>query len=376
MKKTIFTIICLISFMYSFAIEKEVIYVVARGEQIDAVKLHTIEDIFHEQLQDTFDVRLDQGYGIFSDELNKEIGYQEQGAVPIDEVKQLGLQKGADYLCVISVESSLNSENKTNYYFRAKIYDVETTNIEGSASYPNYKDKISVDNLNINTLQMVASMLLDRLGYKNNLNNNLQDDLKEAIEKDRAKKKPKKNTFKPSDKGGNMRFLSTFDSKGPIGLGFYFHKSYFQIGIDVLFNFGSELKDSDYLLDSSLDILKNDFILLNTEIKGVGTIHDEYIYPNAQLSISPGINLKYISLECGLGLFLCENVIVEYHPTQYSYNLIESTKKTKSYFMVSPSVSGYVPLGNQFDLSLSIRYNIIPNVQPLNGFVFSVGFAW
>ncbi len=136
-------------------------------------------------------------------------------------------------------------------------------------------------------------------------------------------KRVKTNPIKPISSGFEMRISSSFDSKGPFGLGFHFNKSYFKFGVDVLLSHelgsASELEedhlDNEYMWEDNIDILNNKFILLNqtnnylpNESSRLWYTQSEYIYPRAQLTVSPGINLKYFSIECGLGVFICENI--------------------------------------------------------------------
>lgn len=136
-------------------------------------------------------------------------------------------------------------------------------------------------------------------------------------------KRVKTNPIKPISSGFEMRISSSFDSKGPFGLGFHFNKSYFKFGVDVLLSHelgsASELEedhlDNECMWEDNIDILNNKFILLNqtnnylpNESSRLWYTQSEYIYPRAQLIVSPGINLKYFSIECGLGVFICENI--------------------------------------------------------------------
>ena len=137
-------------------------------------------------------------------------------------------------------------------------------------------------------------------------------------------KRVKTNPIKPISGGFEMRISSSFDSKGPFGLGFHFNRSYFRLGFDVLISGSkSDLKqddlDNEYMWrrGDNIDVLNNQFILLNQknnylpdESSRLWYVQSEYINPITQLTLSPGINLKYFSIECGLGVFICENIAV------------------------------------------------------------------
>lgn len=157
------TIVCVLICTASFAQKREAIYVSVASKQIDEKLCHTIEDIFHDQLQDYYDIRLVRDAGIFSEEKRKELAYQESGAVIMNEIKEFGNERGVGLLCVIAVETQ-QYNNQTEYYFRAKIFDVESGILEKTAIYPNVNDKPIYEIHNTRTLQMVSSYLIARLG--------------------------------------------------------------------------------------------------------------------------------------------------------------------------------------------------------------------
>lgn len=202
----------------------------------------------------------------------------------------------------------------------------------------------------------------------------------------------KTNPIKPINSGFEMRISSTFDSKGPFGFGFHFNKSYFKFGVDVLLSHelgsASELEedhlDNEYMWEDNIDILNNKFILLNqtnnylpNESSRLWYTQSEYIYPRAQLTVSPGINLKYFSIECGLGVFICENIAAtEYKIATTGKERFEGTRSIKPYFTARPTIVGYIPLSKNHDcLSVSLGYNFVSGATPLNGFVVGLGFS-
>lgn len=200
----------------------------------------------------------------------------------------------------------------------------------------------------------------------------------------------KTNPIKPISSGFEMRISSSFDSKGPFGLGFHFNRSYVKLGFDVLFSGSkSDLEqdclDKEYMWDDNIDVLNNQFILLNQknnylpdESSRLWYVQSEYINPITQLTLSPGINLKYFSIECGLGVFICENIAVtEYKIATTGKEQYQGIKKSKSYFTARPTISGYIPVSKNHDcLSVSLGYNFVSGAEPLNGFVVGLGLSW
>jgi hypothetical protein len=64
-------------------------------------------------------------------QLGKEHGYQRGGAVDDRQIKELGLQFGVQYLCIIQ-----SSEVMSHYMLEARLVDVETAVIAGMGSVP------------------------------------------------------------------------------------------------------------------------------------------------------------------------------------------------------------------------------------------------
>lgn len=200
-------------------------------------------------------------------------------------------------------------------------------------------------------------------------------------------KRVKTNPIKPISSGFEMRISSSFDSKGPFGFGFHFNKSYFKFGLDVLLGFASELAEYDMLFswssswESHQTTIKYDFFFLRSvdvTLNGCKATESEYVYPRAQLTINPGINLRYFSIECGLGVFLCENLIMTHFLASYDYGeYYEGVKSIKPYFIARPTIVGYIPVSKNHDcLSVSLGYNFVSGAEPLNGLVVGLGFSW
>ena len=108
---------------------------------------------------------------------------------------------------------------------------------------------------------------------------------------------------------------------------------------------------------------------------GIMQKESEYIYPRASVGISPGINLKYFSVECGLGIYFCENLnMTQYLLKTEGHDDIEGTNKVKSYFYIRPTIVGYIPLWDGYNgISVTMGYNFVPQAKVLNGFVFALG---
>lgn len=131
--------------------------------------------------------------------------------------------------------------------------------------------------------------------------------------------------------------------------------------------------------ESHQKTIKYDFFFLRSvdfTLNGRKATESEYVYPRAQLTINPGINLRYFSIECGLGVFLCENLIMTHFLASHDYGeYYEGDKSIKPYFIARPTIVGYIPISEDHDcLSVSLGYNFVPGAPPLNGFVVGLGF--
>ena len=368
MKRLLLTIICALSCTLSYAQSGGVMYVSVIGEQLTQQEKCAIEDSFHEFLGAKYEIRLDQGRGIFSEEIYRELNYQEMSGAAVDEMKQFAQQKGADKLCVVIVEKGSNT-----LYYRAKVYSTWTATLECTARYPVYGDKTISDKPSVEDLQYVSSKLVERLGYT------LPPDVEKA-------NRSYELGLQPDEGGGDIRVLSTFSQNGIVGLGLSFHKSYFQLGFDLMLAGFSEFDPSYIDYSDDQERLRNDFTLLGVSQNVQGCDVGEYICPKfLQFSINPGLNFKYFAIECGLGVYSCHNVKVtgsydsadgtwdDYWRNSYFVSELKAIKTSESYFMFRPTFVGYLPKSS---VTISIGYQIVPKVKELNTLVFGIGTYW
>ncbi len=166
MKKLSFIVIYFLLSISTYAQKKEVMYVSVLGDE--PTKCSIVEDKFHEVLCNEYDVRLDQGKGIFSKEIYKELLYQEQGGVLQETMTQFA-QKGADYLCVVSYEKIQYGQ----LYFRAKIFNVGSSILVKTASYISETKHSEMSDIEL--LQWATLHLIKKLGYAKYVESTLED---------------------------------------------------------------------------------------------------------------------------------------------------------------------------------------------------------
>ena len=147
--------------------QKQSVYVVVTSEESIKKELHIFEDIFHGELLKTpYEVKVanvdsdDEFSRARNTELYNNLAYSDD--YNKDQVKGFGQLMEAKLLCVVVVEKFTNG----NYYFRSKLFDLETGELKESASYPDqrYSDKPIKDITNrIADVQHASNVLVNRL---------------------------------------------------------------------------------------------------------------------------------------------------------------------------------------------------------------------
>lgn len=108
--------------------------------------------------------------------------------------------------------------------------------------------------------------------------------------------------------------------------------------------------------------------------------------PIGYLTISPGFYCRFLSINCGIGVMNCsymktittwgDDVYVD-DSTTVTIGGSFSISADKYYFMLKPSITGYIPISyEEFYITINAGYNYIPKLRELNGWSFGVGFQW
>ena len=160
---------------------KKVMAVYVVNETNSKLDRFIVEDIFHEVLKSEYNVRIDQGEGVWSEALHKEQSFQEHGGVISEYITKFA-QKGAEILCVVVVH-----KEQDKYYLRARIYDTSTATIKDSARYPNGSSKIGTTDLNVAATKLAAELL-----SKTDLND-LADQMWSETKKEASETKKRSN---------------------------------------------------------------------------------------------------------------------------------------------------------------------------------------
>lgn len=200
--------------------------------------------------------------------------------------------------------------------------------------------------------------------------------------------KSKKRILIPENNCFNLRLISSFNNTNVFGAYLGFNYKMFQIGVDFGFAKGyNEDLRNDYITDTELSTIKKNYVIKEDE-PWSGTINNynrtgkysEYYSPSFQFAISPGINLKYFSIECGLGMIVGSTY--KYYNIDSKYNgyasleaIERAEKESNSKFLFRPTATGFIPTGKSHKgLTVSFGYNIVSGASPLNSLVFGIGF--
>lgn len=186
-----------------------------------------------------------------------------------------------------------------------------------------------------------------------------------------TEKTGKKIRVVPDHNRFNMRVLSGFDQKTIIGIYLGGNHKMFHIGADIAFGSNYDIDGWQWVpqnyYQEEYAKLQNNTFSLNPNC---------YYSPKLQFSISPGVNLKYLSIECGLGAVMGnEYNYQKKYDEDYGYNRDKLEKTNKTYLLIRPVITGYIPTSKDHrGFSFSVGYNMVSGASPLNGVIFGVGF--
>lgn len=234
----------------------------------------------------------------FLAELKKKHNFERTGEVDDEQIVKMGKQYGVDYVCAIKIISG-------NIY--ARVIRMKSATVELTAK-PVYMGSYAGDNIGYYIDPSLEEVVKSLFGQE------ASDSSKRPVSN--TSKRPKINT--PDNSMGFM-ITSSFDSKGIIGMSFPFNRGFFQSGLCILY---------------SID--EGDF--------------------NVQFTVSIGLRLKYIALDCGLGVF---------------------GGATTPEYLIRPTIIGYIPMSNDKYFNISFGYNYVFDAKILtNGLVFGIGLSF
>lgn len=301
--------------------------------------------------------------GEFQQLVDKEYLYQSTGRVDDKQLAESGKQFGVDYICAIIVDE-FNQEGSQQYYFQSRIISVENACVEAIAD-------ATARQLTIEDLRKIGGELVKGLKGEPII----------TVPVEPKRKTSNLNMLKPIYAGFELRFLSSFSSAGIVGLGFHFNRSYFKCGFDVTIGSPAQYGTSDYWPKGYRSLyhyhdIPSDYqkgLTTNIYLLSHEGLTWEFVSPTCvKMAASPGLNFKYFSLECGLGVSLCKHlVLVARAADSVDY---EANQSIKPYFMIRPTVTGYIPVDRESKfISISLGYNFVPALKQTNCFVAALG---
>lgn len=106
--------------------------------------------------------------------------------------------------------------------------------------------------------------------------------------------------------------------------------------------------------------------------------------PSAYFVVSPGLYLRFLSINCGAGVMASDYTKTTYEEHTENFGGITQTtttstsiSQTKYHFMLKPSITGYIPISDEdYYITINAGYNYIPKFKELNGWSFGIGFQW
>jgi hypothetical protein len=162
----------------------------------------------------------------------------------------------------------------------------------------------------------------------------------------------------------------------PIGLSLNYSYSMFMVGLDIGVNL-----DKDKLNKHKLEM---------TDVMNYTKEDIEYD-PLFFATVTPSFYLKYFSIGCGAGILYLKGTKHVSSSKSSSYSNISEGSSisvtssshssydedcTKVKFMLRPSIKGFIPLSNEWYLSLSVGYDYAFGYREKNGVNFGIGLQY
>ena len=138
----------------------------------------------------------------------------------------------------------------------------------------------------------------------------------------------------------------------------------FMASIDLGFNLDNKKYSTTY----------NDYIDQNNY-----SIKTEILDPQYFMSITPHFYLKYFAIGCGIGYFeLDKETEIDTKTGNGTSSSISgsSSSELTGYFMIRPSIKGFIPINDNLSLSLNAGYDYAFSFKECNGFNFGLGLQW
>lgn len=169
-----------------------------------------------------------------------------------------------------------------------------------------------------------------------------------------------KKSLRPIKNKFDFFVYSGFSNPIAFGGGIGFNISYFHLSLD---GGGSMGQEGLNIYESYNKIDLNNFAQVDD---------NTYAQGNMQITLTPGINLKYFSVGIGLGTMMTKQYYFKENNRGY-FDVEGSCKKSR--FLFRPTINGFIPFDSEFSAGLMVMagYNVVSGVSGLNQFILGLG---
>lgn len=110
--------------------------------------------------------------------------------------------------------------------------------------------------------------------------------------------------------------------------------------------------------------------------------------PCYYITITPSVYLKYFSIGCGTGVMVSQKTIKRsnayynyegndsFNTEKYHYGTNGGSSKPYCSFMLRPNIKGYIPLSDEWSLTVNASYDWVMDIKMKNGLSFGLGFQY
>ena len=172
--------------------------------------------------------------------------------------------------------------------------------------------------------------------------------------------------FSDLEEEETIGFNFNYSKNWPISASVSYSNVFFMIALDLGFNL-----DDNCIVQHKLTM--EDILNYEKERRSYD--------PRWYITLTPSCYLKYVSIGCGIGLMFYQKTIDEKFSSKYdsiknSFSSGGYQSKTRCSLMYRPNIKGFIPLNDEWFLTLNASYELIPRIRNKNGFSFGVGMQY
>lgn len=233
-----------------------------------------------------------------------------------------------DEILIQTQRKDINKIKDENAFYKGRLHIRDTLNIQKNVKKKDVYEELYVVDKNNNRVVTIVDFVLNN---------------------------DKKVIFNLADLEDNKTFGASinYSPNWPFSLSASYSSGYFMIGLDGGFN-----TDHDQVVQKILTMQN----ILNYQKETIS--YD----PQWYITATPSLYLKYLSVGCGAGIM-------------YSERNIDPLKKGKNRlyhisFMLRPTIKGYIPLNDEWFLTVNTSYDWAMDLKIKNGMSFGLGLQY